>query len=59
MKLSGQVAIVTGGSSGQGWATALLFAQEGAKVVIKDINQQGTAALFSSLPVTRAAQPSQ
>ena len=30
MKLSGQVAIVTGGSSGQGWATALLFAQEGA-----------------------------
>jgi len=30
MKLSGQVAIVTGGSSGQGWAAALLFAQEGA-----------------------------
>ena len=37
MKLSGQVAIVTGGSSGQGRATALLFAQEGAKVVIGDI----------------------
>ena len=44
MKLSGQVAIVTGGSSGQGWATALLFAQEGAKVVIGDMNQQGAAA---------------
>jgi len=44
MKLSGQVAIVTGGSSGQGWATALLFAQEGANVAIKDINQQGAAA---------------
>src|SRR5262245_27650249 len=41
MKLNDQVAIVTGGSSGQGRATALLFAQEGAKVIIGDINQQG------------------
>jgi len=38
MKLSGQVAIVTGGSSSQGWATAVLFAQEGAKGTIGDIN---------------------
>jgi NAD(P)-dependent dehydrogenase (short-subunit alcohol dehydrogenase family) len=43
MKLTGQVAIVTGGSSGQGQATALLFAQEGAKVIIGDINAQGAA----------------
>jgi NAD(P)-dependent dehydrogenase (short-subunit alcohol dehydrogenase family) len=43
MKLTGKVAIVTGGSSGQGRATALLFAQEGAKVVIGDINNQGAA----------------
>jgi NAD(P)-dependent dehydrogenase (short-subunit alcohol dehydrogenase family) len=41
MKLSGQVAIVTGAGSGQGRATALLFAQEGAKVVIGDINEPG------------------
>ena len=43
MKLNDQVAIVTGGGSGQGRATALLFAQEGAKVVVGDINDQGVA----------------
>ncbi len=37
MRLSGKTAIVTGGSSGIGRAIAILFAKEGANVVIGDI----------------------
>jgi NAD(P)-dependent dehydrogenase (short-subunit alcohol dehydrogenase family) len=40
MKLEQKVAIVTGGSSGIGRAAALLFAQEGSKVVIGDIDDE-------------------
>ncbi len=36
-----QVVIVTGAGSGIGEATALLFAREGAKVVVSDINEEG------------------
>ncbi len=41
MKLDGKVAIVTGAASGFGQGIAELYAREGAKVCVADINGQG------------------
>lgn len=40
-RLKDKVTLVTGGSSGIGRAAALLFAREGAKVVVTDIDETG------------------
>ena len=67
-RLEGKVALVTGGASGIGRATALTFAREGAKLVIADmhadggqqtvhrITEQGGEAIFVRTDVSKAVE---
>lgn len=47
--IEGHVAIVTGAASGMGRATALLFADEGARVVVADLGADRVAAVVDEI----------
>jgi meso-butanediol dehydrogenase / (S,S)-butanediol dehydrogenase / diacetyl reductase len=49
LRLAGKVAAITGAASGIGRATALRFADEGARVVLNDRDQAGLAALLAEI----------
>lgn len=67
MKLTGKVALITGAGSGMGRATSVLFAQEGAKVIVADIDpktgnetitlikKNGQEAFFIQADVSKAS----
>jgi len=67
-RLAGKVGLITGSGSGQGRAAAILFAREGARVVVSDVNvaggeetvrlvhKAGGEATFHAADVSKAAQ---
>jgi NAD(P)-dependent dehydrogenase (short-subunit alcohol dehydrogenase family) len=50
--LAGKCAIVTGGASGMGRASSILFAQSGASVVVADVNDEQGEAVAAACRVT-------
>ncbi len=48
-RVSGKVALVTGGASGLGQATARVLAREGARVVVADVNEAGAQRVAAEI----------
>ena len=49
MRLDGKVALITGGGSGMGKVAAELFAREGARVVLTDVNDEAGRATADAI----------
>jgi 3-oxoacyl-[acyl-carrier protein] reductase len=54
MRLKDKVVIITGAAKGIGFATATRFAQEGAKVMIADVNPEAVKAAVDLIPGSEA-----
>ena len=48
-RLDGKVCLITGAGSGIGQASALLFASEGAQVIVADVDDRGARATVASI----------
>ncbi|HEY3989743.1 MAG TPA: SDR family oxidoreductase [Acidobacteriaceae bacterium] len=54
--LTGKAALITGGASGIGAATARRLTEAGASVIVADLNQDAAKALAAELPQARAVR---
>lgn len=54
--VEGKTAVVVGGASGIGWASAQLLAREGARVVVADINEEHARSRVDELATPSSAR---
>ncbi|KAH0782427.1 hypothetical protein KY290_002025 [Solanum tuberosum] len=55
LRLEGQVAIITGAASGIGEASARLFAEHGARIVVADIQDELGLKVVESIGADKAS----
>jgi len=53
MRLEGRIALVTGAGSGIGRAAAILFANEGARVIVNDVKREAAEATVGAMGAAR------
>src|SRR4051794_6291650 len=55
MRLQDKVAVITGGANGMGRATALRFAQEGARVLVADVEIENAETVAAEIRSDKGA----